>query len=592
MLISRHMRKFLSHAFLAVAASLLASFGFAEPFLRVVQPYENASIPAVKQSFVFGSVLPATATLTINGIPVKPYTNGGFLAMIPLEPGRFKIQAVVDDGVSSTTVIRYVNVAAEPQPFPEDAKDIVPVSPKGRHVVRAGDNLDVVFQGAANGSARFKFPGGSEIPMEEIPARSGIFRASYIVKSTDKFDGTDLTYVLKRKDGKRLTQKAGADITVQRRETPRIVELKEDAVVLTGPDTDLGYNLFALPGVRLEVTGESGDFVRVAVGDRDEGWLRKSSVIELPSGTPMPHSVSRNVRVSDDGTSTFVEIPLQHHHLHRIEQTLDPHVLRLTLYGVTADTDRVRYINSDSVVRDLTWFQEEPNTMTVDIRTRQQLGWGYDVRYENNTLVLEIRHKPQITGKSPTPKLTSLKGLRIAVDAGHSVQSFGTIGPWGNTEAAVNLAAAKVVKKELERRGADVVMIQDGTRELSLSDRVQIAWKAKAQFYISLHCDAVPEGVDPREQQGYSVHYYHAQSQPFAEILHRRYGEQTGIKDAGLWRSNLAVCRTPTMPSLLLEMGFLILPDQEELLLSTKNERHTATAIADSIYELVTHGAP
>ena len=50
--------------------------------LHIVQPYENANIASVKQSFVFGfrdAVATAHAP-TLNGIPIKPYTNGGFLA--------------------------------------------------------------------------------------------------------------------------------------------------------------------------------------------------------------------------------------------------------------------------------------------------------------------------------------------------------------------------------------------------------------------------------------------------------------------------------------------------------------------------------
>jgi N-acetylmuramoyl-L-alanine amidase len=586
------MRKALLHLSFLAAALLPASFAEAEPFLRIVQPYENASLSPVKQSFVFGSVLPATATLTINGLPVKPYANGGFLAMIPLEPGRFKVEAVADDGVSSTTVIRYINVAAEPAPFSEKHKSITVMAPRGRRVVRAGDVIDLAIQGAPGGEAQFKFPGGDFLRLEEQGRVPGIYRGSYTIRPGDKFDKGDVTFSLKRKDGKKITEKAGAEIIVQRRETPRVVELKEDAVLLTGPDNDFGYNLFSLPGVRFEVTGEQADFVRIAVGADNEGWVRKSSVIELPAGTQLPRSISRNIRVWTDGSSTFVEVPLQHRHLHRMEQTLDPHTLHLTLYGVTADTDRMRYASVDTVVRDITWFQPKPETFTLEIRTRQKLAWGYEARYENNTMVLEIRHKPKITGKAPGGKLPSMRGVKVALDAGHSTQSFGTIGPWGNTEAAVNLAAAKVIRAELERRGAEVVMVQDGTREISLPDRVATAWRSKAQFFLSIHCDAVPEGVDPRESEGYSVHYFHPQSQPFAEGLHKNYGALTKVRDAGLWRSNLAVCRTSTMPSVLLEMGFLILPEQEEILLSAKHQKRVAEAVASTIRDLVLRSEP
>jgi N-acetylmuramoyl-L-alanine amidase len=504
--------------------------------------------------------------------------------MIPFSEGKFQIQAVADDGVSSTTVIRTVTVEHPPAALDEKSGDILPLAPRVRRVVRPGDTIDVSFQGAPGGQASFKFAkSDAEIPMEETPGRvGGVYRGAYLVKPGDRLDHDPITFFLKRKDKKKLSKKVDTEVIVQRRETPRMVELKEDSVLLTGPESDYGYNLFALEGVRFEVTGESGDFLRVQAADNATGWIRRSAALELPAGTQPSRSVSRNIRVSTTPASTIVEIPLQARHLHRVEQTVDPHVLKLTLYGVVADTDRIRYINPDSDVKEITWFQEDPTTVTFDIRTDQKNGWGYDVRYEGNTLVLEIRHKPVLTGKAP-----SLRGLKVAVDAGHSVQSFGTIGPWGNTEASVNLAAANVLKATLEKRGAEVVMIQDGTKELTLQDRVVAAWKARAQLYISLHCDAVPEGVDPREADGFSIHYYHPQSQRFAEIVHRNYAARSGMKDGGLWRSNLAVCRTPTMPSILMEMGFLIIPEHEERLTSVKHQQLVADTVTNSIYELI-----
>src|SRR5882762_8739571 len=90
----------------------------AGPVVKVVQPYENQKIPFVTSSFVFGSVTPATATLTINGVSVKPYKNGGFLTMIPFQEGSFHIDALVDDGISSTTVSRIVQVASAAHSYP------------------------------------------------------------------------------------------------------------------------------------------------------------------------------------------------------------------------------------------------------------------------------------------------------------------------------------------------------------------------------------------------------------------------------------------------------------------------------------------
>lgn len=557
---------------------LFVSPSFAEPFLRIVQPYENASLPYVKESFVFGSVLPATSTLVINGATVTPHSNGGFLIMLPFTEGPFIITAVAMDGVSTTTVVRKLNVGLSPKPFPADSDKIEPVSPIGRVVVRPGDVLSAVVNGppGSKGFFRFKEKGG-EYPLLEVS--SGSFKGIYKVQPGDTFEEDDVVFQLRRSDGKRLTKKSGASITVQRRAIPRVGDLLEDSVLLTGPGSNYGYNLFLLKGVRLEITGEWGDFLRVSLDRNVQGWIRKQSMVELPSGTPPARSVARNIRISTTATSTIIEVPLQYIHAHRVDQFLNPYRLRLTLYNVIADTDRIRYRTPNSVVTEVSWNQPLPATYVLDIQTNQKVPWGYDVRYEGTTLVLEIRHRPKWQG--------GLKGLTVAVDAGHSPQSFGTIGPWGNTEASVTLSVAKAVKKYFEQKGASVVMIQDGTREMSLQDRVVMAWQNRADFFISIHCDACPEGQNPREVEGYSVHYFYPQSRWMAEEIHRIYGEKTKFRDQGLWRSNLAVCRTTQMPSILLEQGFLMLPEHEELMLTPKHQETVADVLYNALVSLM-----
>src|SRR5690242_4246069 len=87
-----------------IGVILLSPALWAQPSLKIVQPYENQKIPYVTSSFVFGSVTPTTATLRINGALVKPYKNGGYLTMVPFQEGSFQILATADDGVSSSTV--------------------------------------------------------------------------------------------------------------------------------------------------------------------------------------------------------------------------------------------------------------------------------------------------------------------------------------------------------------------------------------------------------------------------------------------------------------------------------------------------------
>ncbi|MFN0118284.1 MAG: N-acetylmuramoyl-L-alanine amidase [Elusimicrobiota bacterium] len=557
----------------------------AEVSVKIVQPYDNSTFPHIKKSFVFGSVTPATATLKVNGIDVQPTSNGGFLVMIPFEEGKFKIEAVATDGVSISTATRFVNVRAPASSYPENFKKIEVINPKSKIVVRPGDSIPVAFQSAPGGVATFRVDDSNPISMEEQPGEiQGIYKAVFIAQPEDKFNDADIFFSLKRKDGVKISGKSGSKITIQRRRNPRMLEIKENSILLTAPDSDSGYNLFLYPGTKMEIVGEWGDFYKVSAGESCVGWVKKIFTTELPIGAYPPKSTSRNLRISTTSmNSTIVEIPLQNKHAFRIEQMTHPHTIRLTLFGVTADSDRIRYRGKDSTIREVTWQQDDSNTCTFNIYTDQRISWGYDVRYEGNSLVLELRHRPKTYNIKGLP----LKGIRVVVDAGHSFSSFGTIGPLGNTEASISLKVANTAKNELEKKGAEVILTQDGTKELSLNDRVVHAWNARGDLFISIHADACAEGQNPNEIEGYSVHYFHPQSRKLAEIIHRIYGQKTAFRDQGLWRSNLAVCRMTQMPSILLEQGFLILPQFEEIMLSQKHQQDVAEILTQSIIDLL-----
>jgi len=500
-------------AILFVYLLLMVTSASAKPFLRIIQPYEGADLPFVKQSFVFGSVLPATATLYINGERVTPHRNGGFLVLIPFQEGVFKIEALASDGIDIATVTRKVNVEKAEEILDEKYSTIKPLTPTTRVVVRPNDLLSLSFKGATGGKAHFKFRGRKgNYPMKE--EKPGTYKTSYRIQPSDHFDGEDIVFILRRKDKRRLTKRAKARIIVQRRRTPRYVELSKDAVLLTGPGASYGYQMFFKKGSRLEVTGEMGWFLRVSLDENNHGWIKKSVAKELPTGTPAARSIARNIRVDVATNSTILELPLEYIHPHMVEQSIDPHRLSLTLYGVIPDTDRIRYKSPNTVIKEISWKRYSPGSYTLEIDTKQTLPWGYDVRYEETTLILEIRHKPDYRPTRAHP----LKGLKIAIDAGHTKENHGTIGPWGNTEASVNLMVSKVAKRLFESKGAKIVMIQDGTKELTLQDRVDVAWENRADLFLSVHADACGEGQDPFELEGYSVHYYHPHISPNASF--------------------------------------------------------------------------
>ena len=82
----------------------------------------------------------------------------------------------------------------------------------------------------------------------------------------------------------------------------------------------------------------------------------------------------------------------------------------------------------------------------------------------------------------------------VVIDAGHGGHDPGALGDKAR-EKDITLAAAKMLKSRLERTGRfKVVLTRDRDVFVPLEDRVQIARKANADLFISLHADV---GADP-----------------------------------------------------------------------------------------------
>ncbi len=92
---------------------------------------------------------------------------------------------------------------------------------------------------------------------------------------------------------------------------------------------------------------------------------------------------------------------------------------------------------------------------------------------------------------SQAPVLTHLKKI-IVIDPGHGGHDPGALGS-NSREKDLNLAAARVLRAKLERTGRyRVVMTRSDDVYVPLETRVQIARRANADLFISLHSDSGP----------------------------------------------------------------------------------------------------
>ena len=221
------------------------------------------------------------------------------------------------------------------------------------------------------------------------------------------------------------------------------------------------------------------------------------------------------------------------------------------------------------------------------------------------------------------------RDFTVVIDPGHGGRDPGAIGKRGK-EKNINLSVALKLGKLIEANCKDVRIIytRDKDTFVALDQRAQIANNAKADLFISIHTNAVAKGRTIRGTETYTLGLHKtdenlevaklensviliesdyeqryagfnpnsAESYIIFEFLQDRNMEKsvqlaTQIQrqfkntakriDKGVHQAGFLVLRETTMPSVLVELGYISTPDEERYLLT-----ETGTdALAKSIYQ-------
>lgn len=218
----------------------------------------------------------------------------------------------------------------------------------------------------------------------------------------------------------------------------------------------------------------------------------------------------------------------------------------------------------------------------------------------------------------------------IVIDPGHGGKDPGTIGYRGTKEKDVNLGIAHklgtLIKNGL--KNVKVVYTRDTDEFVELYRRGQIANDNQGKLFVSIHCNATDERpgrnkgfevyllrpgktedairIAEREnsviklEEGYEERYKHLSdenfiltamtstanvrhSEKFAEILNDKVNKTLPLKNNGVKQAGFFVLVGASMPSVLIEAGYLNHPEDEMFLRSNEGQR----LIAETIYKAI-----
>lgn len=216
-----------------------------------------------------------------------------------------------------------------------------------------------------------------------------------------------------------------------------------------------------------------------------------------------------------------------------------------------------------------------------------------------------------------TPLLVPGKGEKsvprlriIALDPGHGGRDAGkSNGPLQLQEKTLALDTARRLERLLEAQGYRVVMTRRGDKYVELAERAEIARRAGADLFISLHYNSVESsasrvtGVEVftmTPQFQYSTSDTAREDVALARVagpgnaydhwnvvvghyLHRGLVRDLGVPDRGFKRARYAVLRLAGCPAVLVEAGYLSHDAEARRISSPAYRQKIATSIADGV---------
>jgi N-acetylmuramoyl-L-alanine amidase len=567
-------------------------------------------VHAADSSFLLGSTGAGDAQLSINGAPVRVWPNGAWIAWVRLPPDsivRFELRARTprDSAMLVHEVRRHPAVAAPPAAAVW--VDTTALYPRGELWVERGELVELAARATPGVQVQLRLTGGTGDVAPLVPDQ----RPQPVPRTVRAFEWDTLTlrtlpgddryrgvlraplvapFAFPGVDRPLLEAIRGADTVrvpwplrlMLLDDIPPVVVLdddpertgKGDGITVGRAAPGATYNWFFPAGTRAVVSGRMNDELRLRLAPELDVWIPAAEARELPRGTPPPRARVEALTLTPADDRVLVRIPLGEPVPFRVEE--GEHAISVMLYGAEGDVDWIRYGRSeaDTLVRRVDWSQLPGRVVRLDIEMAHQV-WGYRTRWSGTDLILEIRRPPKIDSGNP------LEGRLIAVDPGHP--PLGSTGPTGLREADANLAVSLALARMLEDEGARVILTRPTDAAVELARRVPIADSAGAELLVSIHQNALPDGVNPFPNHGASVFYNHVRSLPLARAIQRRLVERLGVRDLGVARADLAVTRATWMPAVLTEGLHIIMPEHEAALRTEKGRELYARGVMEGI---------
>ena len=304
-------------------------------------------------------------------------------------------------------------------------------------------------------------------------------------------------------------------------------------------------------------------------------------------------------------------------------------ILTIILRRVHADINKIDMQNGEGLIK---WIRARnlKNDTEIQFNLRNEYTSNEVLNVDNSNDILIALYSKAFENNIKRNKEKAKWDFNvIVIDPGHGGKDTGTIGVDGIEEKNINLAIGLKLGKDLQEQMKDVkvVFTRKTDKFVELYRRGQIANEAGGNLFISIHCNATPkkpgdangfevyllrpgrtkEAISIAERENSVIKYednparykkltdenfilvsmaqsaYMRYSEKFADLLDKEFSKDISIAPRGVKQAGFYVLVGASMPSVLIETGFLSNRKDAHYLNSKAGQAKIAEAIVQAI---------
>lgn len=310
-------------------------------------------------------------------------------------------------------------------------------------------------------------------------------------------------------------------------------------------------------------------------------------------------------------------------------------ILTITLKNVHADISKISRVSGEGLIKKI-----ESRNIGADTEIKFELAKEYTTNevisaVGSNDVLITLHNKIFVRNEEKEKYKEKWDFDVVVLDAGHGGHDPGTIGVGGVKEKDINLAVVLKLGKLIEQKMKDVKVVYTRKSDnfVELYKRGKIANEKGGKLFISVHCNSTPK--KPSNANGYEIYLlrpgrtkeaieiaerensviqfednpqryeeltdenfilvsmahssYMKYSEKFSSLLNEDLKKEIRLDSRGIKQAGFYVLVGASMPSVLIETGFLSNKHDAAYLKSSKGQNAIAKGIFEAIVEFKEH---